>query len=192
MLDLSFKNSRFPKKGSVLLSDPFMEDNYFSRSVIILCDYSKEGAFGFVLTNYLDLDLMELDSSFPVKNAKISVGGPVDNEHIFYVHQFGNQVDESIQIMDELYFGGNYNQLQEKIHESEENQTKVRFFLGYSGWSSEQLIDELKENSWIVVNNINADEIIDTSKQDFWKYCMEKQGDRYKIISKFPKNPNEN
>jgi putative transcriptional regulator len=192
VIDLSFKNSRFPRKGSVLLSDPFLNDSYFSRSVIILCDYSKEGAFGFVLTNYLELDLAKIDSSFPVKNAKISVGGPVDNEHIFYIHQFGDRVEESIQIMDDLFFGGNYNQLQELINEKEENQKKVRFFLGYSGWSSEQLIEELKENSWIVVNNINGNEIINTSNQDFWKYCMEKQGDRFKIISKFPKNPNEN
>jgi putative transcriptional regulator len=192
MIDLSFKNNLFPKKGSVLLSDPFLDDSYFSRSVIVLCDFSKDGAFGFVLTNYLDLDLAKLDTSFPVKNAKISVGGPVDNEHIFYIHQFGDQVDESIQIMNNLYFGGNYSQLQFILNESDENHKKVRFFLGYSGWGAEQLIEELKENSWIVVNNINGDEIMDTTNLDLWKYCMEKQGDRFKIISKFPKNPNEN
>jgi putative transcriptional regulator len=192
MLDLSFKNARFPKKGSVLLSDPFLNDNYFSRSVIVLCDYSKDGSFGFVLTNYLEVNLAELDSSFPIKNARISVGGPVDTEHLFYIHQFGDRVDESIQIMDNLYFGGNYTQLQDIILENKINEKKVRFFLGYSGWSASQLVDELKENSWVVVNNINSDEILNTSMDDFWKYCMEKQGKRFKIISQFPKNPYEN
>lgn len=192
MIDLSFKNNRFPKKGSILLSDPFINDHYFSRSVIVLCDYSKEGAFGFVLTNYLDVDLAILDSSFPIKQAKISVGGPVDTEHLFYIHQFGERVDEAIQIMDGLYFGGNYTQLQEIILEKKENEKKVRFFLGYSGWSATQLVEELKENSWIVVDNILSDEILNTSITDFWKHCMEKQGKRFQIISQFPKNPNEN
>ena len=192
MVDLSFKNNRFPKKGSILLSDPFLDDNYFSRSVVILCNFSMEGSFGFVLTNYLDIDLASLDSTFPVKNAKISVGGPVDTEHLFYIHQFGEQVEESIKIMENLFFGGNYSQIQSLLEASSDNHTKVRFFLGYSGWGYSQLIEELKENSWIVVNNVTSDEIIDTESADFWKYCMEKQGKRYQIMSKFPKNPNEN
>ena len=94
--------------------------------------------------------------------------------------------------MDNLYFGGNYTQIQLLLEENSENHKKVRFFLGYSGWGYSQLIEELKENSWIVINNITSEEIIDTEREDFWKYCMEKQGKRYEIMSKFPKNPNEN
>ena len=192
MLDLAFRNNRFPKKGSVLLSDPFLADGYFTRSVVILCDYSKEGAFGFVLTNYLEIDFTSIDTSFPVPNAKISVGGPVDTEHLFYIHEFGSRVDESILIKENLYFGGNYSKLQEILLENKENENKVRFFMGYAGWGYSQLIEELKENAWIVVDNISAAEILDTERTDFWKYCMEKQGSRYKIISQFPLNPNEN
>jgi hypothetical protein len=44
----------------------------------------------------------------------------------------------------------------------------------------------------MVVNNVTSSEIIETDREDFWKYCMEKQGKRYQIMSKFPKNPNEN
>jgi putative transcriptional regulator len=192
MVDLAFKNNRFPKKGSILIADPFLNDNYFTRSVVILCDFSNEGSFGFVLTNYLDVDLATIDSTFPVKNAKISVGGPVETEHLFYIHQFGDQVDESIEIMDDLYFGGNYSQIQTLLEANTDNHKKVRFFLGYSGWGYTQLIEELKENSWMVVNNVTSSEIIETDREDFWKYCMEKQGKRYQIMSKFPKNPNEN
>ena len=145
MVDLSFRNNRFPKKGSVLISDPFIADGYFTRSVVLLCDYSKEGAFGFVLTNYLEFDFTTIDSSFPIPQAKVSVGGPVDTEHLFYIHNFGSLVEESILIKDNLYFGGNYSQLQEIILEDKENEKYVRFFLGYSGWGASQLIEELKE-----------------------------------------------
>ena len=192
MVDLSFRNNRFPKKGSVLISDPFIADGYFTRSVVLLCDYSKEGAFGFVLTNYLEFDFTTIDSSFPIPQAKVSVGGPVDTEHLFYIHNFGSLVEESILIKDNLYFGGNYSQLQEIILEDKENEKHVRFFLGYSGWGASQLIEELKENAWIVVDNISMEEIMDTQTKEFWKYCLEKQGEKYKIISQFPLNPNEN
>jgi len=54
------------------------------------------------------------------------------------------------------------------------------------------LTDELKENSWLVATNIRDKEILSTIDDDFWKSCMEKQGERFKTISKFPLNPNEN
>jgi putative transcriptional regulator len=101
-------------------------------------------------------------------------------------------VEESILIKDNLYFGGNYSQLQEIILEDKENEKNVRFFLGYSGWGASQLIEELKENAWIVVDNISMEEIMNTEISEFWKYCLEKQGEKYKIISQFPLNPNEN
>jgi putative transcriptional regulator len=72
------------------------------------------------------------------------------------------------------------------------NNSKIRFFLGYSGWSKNQLKDELKENSWIVANNIETEDILNTKNNVLWNYCLEKQGERFKTIAKFPLNPNEN
>ena len=191
-MDLSFRNNRFPKKGSILISDPFLADGYFTRSVVILCDYSNDGSFGLVLTNYLEIDFSTIDASFPIPNAKVSVGGPVDTEHLFYIHQFGSDIEESILIKENLYFGGNYSQLQQLLQSNKENEKKVRFFLGYAGWGATQLVEELKENAWIVVDNISVEEIMNTDEPEFWKYCLEKQGTRFKIISQFPLNPNEN
>lgn len=191
-MDLSFRNNRFPKKGSILISDPFLADGYFTRSVVILCDYSNDGSFGLVLTNYLEIDFSTIDASFPIPNAKVSVGGPVDTEHLFYIHQFGSAIEESILIKENLYFGGNYSQLQQLLQLNKENEKKVRFFLGYAGWGATQLVEELKENAWIVVDNISVEEIMNTDEPEFWKYCLEKQGTRFKIISQFPLNPNEN
>ena len=191
-MDLSFRNNRFPKKGSILISDPFLADGYFTRSVVILCDYSNNGSFGLVLTNYLEIDFSTIDASFPIPNAKVSVGGPVDTEHLFYIHQFGSAIEESILIKENSYFGGNYSQLQQLLQSNKENEKKVRFFLGYAGWGATQLVEELKENAWIVVDNISVEEIMNTDEPEFWKYCLEKQGTRFKIISQFPLNPNEN
>jgi hypothetical protein len=86
----------------------------------------------------------------------------------------------------------NFEALKEMIDKDPDCRSKVRFFLGYSGWSKDQLKNELAENSWIVADNIQSQEILDTYNDELWKYCLEKQGKRFQTISKFPLNPNDN
>jgi putative transcriptional regulator len=191
-LDLSFQNKKRPSPGSVLISDPFLDEDFFRRSVILICNHDEEGSFGLVLNNYLNIDLHELEETFPDIQARISVGGPVDTEHLFFIHLFGDQVEASTQIKDNMYFGGDFDQLKELISQDPDGRSKVRFFLGYSGWAKEQLRNELGENSWIVANNITEQEIFDTYNDELWRTCLEKQGERFKAISKFPLNPNDN
>lgn len=192
-LDLSFTNKKDPESGSVLISDPFLNEDFFRRSVILICNHDQEeGSFGLVLNNYLNIDLHELESTFPDIKARISVGGPVDTEHLFFIHSFGEKVEGATKIVDGLYFGGDFDSLKLKIDEDPNGAKKVRFFLGYSGWSKDQLQDELSENSWIVANNISNEEVLRTDDDDLWKNCLEKQGKRFKTISKFPLNPNDN
>lgn len=192
MIDIAFKNNLKPISGCLLLSDPFLDEDFFRRSVILLCEHSSEGSFGFVLNNLLDIDLHEIDQDFPNIKAVISVGGPVETESLFYIHSFGSLVSESTPINDELSIGGNFEQIKSLLNENEKNRLKIRFFLGYSGWDKLQLAREMNENSWIVATNISNEEILAIPKKDFWQMCIEKQGDRFKTISKFPINPIDN
>jgi putative transcriptional regulator len=191
LIDLSFTNSKNPKKGTILISDPFLDEDYFRRSVILLCEHTNESSFGFVLNNYLDVDLHELDPDFPDIQARISVGGPVETQSLYYIHGF-RDIDENLKVRDGIYFGGSYEELRSFLDADESNKQKVRFFLGYSGWDEGQLKKELESNSWIVADNITAEEIFSTKNDQLWKYCLEKQGGNFKAISKFPLNPNNN
>lgn len=191
-IDLSFKNNKDPKNGNILISDPFLDEDFFRRSVILMCDHTSEGSFGFVLNHYLDVDLHTLDNDFPDINARISVGGPVDTQSLYFIHALGDRLGGSSPITGDLMFGGDYTELLKLLEEDNSVKDKVRFFLGYSGWGKDQLGEELKENSWLVATNIKDKEILSTADNDFWKSCLEKQGERFKTISKFPLNPNEN
>jgi putative transcriptional regulator len=190
--DLNFKNNEKVKTGSILISDPFLDDRYFGRSVVLLCGYGKEGAFGFVLNQYLDVDLHNLDEQFPDINARISLGGPVDKEHLFFIHTIGNRIEGSTSLYNGIYYGGDFEQLTKLFDVEPESKNKVRFFIGYSGWSEEQLDEEIKESSWLAVNNISTEMIMDTQNDKLWEMCLEKQGKRFKVISKFPRNPEDN
>ena len=191
-LDLSFHNKQKAVQGCVLLSDPFTQDPYFSRSAILLCRHNKKETFGFVLTNYIEIDLNKLDENMPEIITKISFGGPVEKDNLFYIHTFGKEIEGSEKIIDTLYFGGDYEMLFELIKADPKRINEVRFFIGYAGWDFEQLNNEMKDHSWIAVTNITEKEILSTSSDHFWKDCMTKQGSKFEMISNFPLNPNEN
>ena len=191
-LDLSFHNKQKAVQGCVLLSDPFTQDPYFSRSAILLCRHNKKETFGFVLTNYIEIDLHKLDDNLPEIITKISFGGPVEKDNLFYIHTFGKEIEGAEKIMDTLYFGGDYEMLFELIKADPKRINEVRFFIGYAGWDFEQLNNEMKDHSWIAVTNISEKEILSTSSDHFWKDCITKQGSKFEMISNFPLNPNEN
>jgi putative transcriptional regulator len=191
-LDLSFHNKQKAVEGCVLLSDPFTQDPYFSRSAILLCRHNKKETFGFVLTNYIEIDLHKLDENMPEIITKISFGGPVEKDNLFYIHTFGKEIEGAEKIMDTLYFGGDYEMLFELIKAEPKRINEVRFFIGYAGWDFDQLNNEMKDHSWIAVTNISEKEILSTSSDHFWKDCMTKQGSKFEMISNFPLNPNEN
>jgi putative transcriptional regulator len=64
--------------------------------------------------------------------------------------------------------------------------------MGYSGWSMGQLDEEIKNESWITANNISTEKILDTNLDDLWRICLEKQGQRFQLMTKFPRNPMDN
>jgi putative transcriptional regulator len=187
-LDFSFKNNEPTNKGSILISDPFSDDVYFGRSVVLICEHNDEGTFGFVLNNYIDVDLHQLDDNFPNINARISFGGPVSKENLYYIHSFSN-ITNTLEIREGLYYGGDFDEICEQIKNSNK---EIRFFVGYSGWSPSQLDEEIKNESWITANNISTEDILDTKLDDLWRICLEKQGQRFQLMTKFPRNPMDN
>ena len=191
MLDLSFTNQKEARSGVLLISDPFLKEEFFRRSVVLVCEHDDKGTFGFVLNHYLEDDLHQIDNQFPDIQARVSIGGPVDTTNLFYIHSFSD-IEHSFEILDGLYFGGNYEQIQELLINDETARQRIRFFIGYSGWAEGQLNDELAENGWIVADNISLEDILSTRDDDFWKHCLEKQGERFKIIANFPINPEKN
>jgi putative transcriptional regulator len=191
-LDLSFKNNRKATQGCLLLSDPFIKDPYFTRVAILLCRHNKKETFGFVLNNFIELDLQKIGDIFGETPSKISIGGPVEPGDLFYIHTLGNKIKGAENILGNLYFGGDYESLIDLVQKDPGLMKDIRFFIGYSGWDYQQLEDEMKEHSWVAVTNITENEIISMPSDDFWKQCMIKQGPKFQMISQFPLDPNDN
>jgi putative transcriptional regulator len=190
-MDFSFKNVNKPAKGVLLLSDPFSHDEHFTRSVVLLCDHNTEGTFGLVLNNYLDFPAQAIHEEMALISQRVSIGGPVDKENIFYFHQF-EHVSGSLKVSDKLYFGGSFEEVLNHIKNSPWDTDKVRIFIGYSGWSEGQLEKELENNAWLVVEDYKLEQIMDTHNDSLWKDLMSEQGKKFKLLAEFPLHPEYN
>lgn len=177
------------KKGVLLLAEPsIIGDVSFSRSVILLADHNESGSVGFILNKPLEYtvhDLIpEIDASFQVYN-----GGPVEQDNLYFIHNIPELIGESIEICDGIYWGGDFEVTKQLINNGAIQKDNIRFFLGYSGWSSNQLDEEVQSNSWILTPNNFKKEILKMPSTEFWRDKIMELGGEYIIWSNAPENP---
>jgi putative transcriptional regulator len=181
-----------PKKGQLLIAEPsILGDVSFNRSVILLADYNDEGSIGFILNKPLDFQLKDLlpdiQGDFRVYN-----GGPVEQDNLYFIHVIPDLIPNSVEISNGIYWAGDFNTVTELINAKKIQPNDIRFFLGYSGWESNQLRNELLSNTWVLTENIYKTTIIEKSNTTFWKEKMVELGGEYSIWSNAPEDPSYN
>jgi putative transcriptional regulator len=184
-------NDFLPARGKVLLAEPFLEGKYFKRSVVLLADENEEGFVGFVLNKPINLTIDDLIVSIDNYEGNVFIGGPVEEDKVYYIHTIPDLIPNSIPIFDNLYWGGDFQIIKDLLDQKMIIKDQIRFFVGYAGWSPGQLEDEILTESWLV-SKISVDEIMTLSSDDLWKRSVEKLGGKYKLWSNFPENPKMN
>ncbi len=183
-------NNIAPSKGRILLSEPFSKDIYFKRSVVLLTEHNPHGSVGFILNKPIDFNINKLIKDFPEFAANVSIGGPVKTDSIHFMHVLGDLIPGSMHVMDDLYWGGDFDTLKELIVTGIIKPDQIRFFVGYSGWHPKQLDNEIGKDFWLVTKLTSHD--IMAFSDDIWKQTLSKLGEKYKIWSNFPENPGMN
>lgn len=181
-------NNIAPQKGRILIAEPFLLGNYFSRSVVLLVAHSEKGAVGFILNKKVDYPIQDIFPDFPQFNADIYLGGPVSTDSVYFIHKLGNKLPGSIHVLEDLYWGGDFEVLKRDIKLGHIDASEIRFFLGYSGWDAGQLEDELKEDSWLVTD-VEQEAVMRELSEASWVDFVKKAGSRYKVWENFPENP---
>ena len=103
------------------------------------------------MNNYVDIDVDEVMDDLPKLNARISVGGPVKNSNLYYLHT-REDIAESIPVLPGVFMGGNFDQIRDMLQAGQLQASDIRFFIGYSGWSPAQLQEEIRSRSWFVAD----------------------------------------
>jgi putative transcriptional regulator len=186
-----FKNDLKPEKGRLLISEPFLPDPNFERTVVLLCEHSEEGSFGFVLNKISTVKLEDVLEGISDFKESIYIGGPVQLDTLHFIHK-AEYLEGGVNLGNGLYWGGNFEQLLILIQNDQIKTEDFKFFIGYSGWSEGQLEDELEANSWIVTPQANIDIVFKQNIEELWKVVLKGLGGRYDVYSNYPTDPRLN
>jgi putative transcriptional regulator len=184
------KGDAKPEKGTILIAEPFMKDQYFKRSVVLIAEHNEEGTVGFILNHPLEVKLKDVmsdtaDSPFP-----LFLGGPVQRDNLFFVHTLGDLIEESRLVCEGLWWAGNFTTVKEMVKRNEIKEEHIRFFIGYSGWTEGQLEEEMKSNSWIVTGAKQRHLLL--PHDQLWGTVLKSMGKKYAEIANYPEDPSLN
>ncbi len=176
-----------PEKGTLLISEPFSNDAYFKRSVVLLTLNDDEGSVGFILNKQVDISLSDLfEEDFDFKG-KVSIGGPVSIDRIDFLHTLGELIPNSRHVIDNIYWGGDFNAVLKMLRSKSISEEQIRFFIGYSGWSKGQLDKEIENDFWLVTHpDTQSIMPIDTN---YWKTNLKRLGRKYEVWLNIPEDP---
>ncbi len=184
-------NNVLPSRGKILISEPFLRDATFGRSVILLVDHTDEGSMGLVINKQLPLFLNDIIMEFKyLDEIPLYKGGPIATDTLFYLHTLSD-IPGSISISKGLYLNGDFDEIKKYILQANKIRECIRFFLGYSGWDSEQLSNEIRENTWLVSEEEKS-YLMKNNIKDMWRTALEKLGSKYETWSRFPQVPTLN
>lgn len=185
------KSKMKPSAGKLLVSEPFMPNMYFKRTVILLIEHNEEGSIGVVLNKPTFLKIKDVVNSFPDVNHTVHSGGPVNINNIYFLHRLSDIISEGDKLVDDVYWGGNKEEIIDILQANYFEDDKMRIFMGYSGWTPGQLDFEIENYSWIVTD-LNTDLIFNTPAKELWSAVVEDMGHEYSYWKNLPINPQMN
>ena len=143
-------------KGKLLIAMPSIQGDWFSHSVVFLCEHSADGAMGLVLNKpapqmyFADLaEKLDLGRAIPehILLQPIMLGGPVKTFQGFVLHSPDYMAEGSHRITSDFSLNTTVEVL--KAIALGQGPRRQLIALGYAGWSPGQLDNEILNNGWL-------------------------------------------
>ena len=135
-----------------LVSMPHMNDPFFEKSLIYICEHDDDGAMGIIINKTLpSQNVQEILTQTGLNKVKpypeIFIGGPIATNMGLILHDSGYESDGELKISTKIKLTSN-NQIIEDIINNNGPKDYL-FLLGYSGWSQGQLEQEIENGDWL-------------------------------------------
>lgn len=180
-----------PKKGSILIAEPFLKDPNFLRSVVVICEKNEEGTLGFVLNHQFSANLDRFLPGLEGFIIPVYIGGPVMRDTLHFLHCSNHAIPGSLEVGNGIYWGGDVDYVMKLIINKMVSPADFRFFLGYSGWGVAQLEVEMQENSWIL-SEATTQIVFEIENDKIWSTALKSLGGKYGMMVNFPLDPSLN
>lgn len=161
----------------LLISMPQLDDPNFARSVVLLCDYGPEGAFGLVVNRPMAQpahEVIETVPALPIRDdVYLFTGGPVQSRHAWILTSRPSLDRDAAEVADGVFLTTSPSALREALQSPPS--PDVRVVVGYAGWSPGQLDAELAQASWVLAP-VGADLIFSTTPERMWDDVIQRLG----------------
>ncbi|HWU67023.1 MAG TPA: YqgE/AlgH family protein [Methylophilus sp.] len=155
-LTLNNDEARLNLTGQILIAMPAMEDPYFSKSVILVCNHDQDGAMGMILNHPLQLNVGDLFEQLQMncdaphqEERQVHFGGPVQVERGFVLHTPATEFNTTLDLSEGLAMTSSKDILEAAARD--EAPPEMFIALGYTGWSAGQLEEEIQSNTWLTL-----------------------------------------
>jgi len=162
---------------AILVAMPSLKDSFFEKSVILLCDYSIEGALGFVINNPSSVNIKDiLSGDLSIKdslNTPLLFGGPVEQEYLWTIHSQDFKSKSTKQVTSSICLSGIY----EVLGAISKNEGPEKFHMGcgYAGWGPGQLDLEIERDSWWLAK-IETELVLKMDYSHRWDFVLNQIG----------------
>lgn len=183
-----------PAKGDLLIAEPLLDEPYFKRSVVLLLDEDEnKGHLGLTLNKITPVTLQDLFPDWDAgKNIPVYCGGPVEADRLFMLHSLGDLFPGAMEVSPGIFVGAPLDEIIDYINTDHYSESKIRFFLGYSGWTKDQLTSEILNNTWALNPNVTSQDMLLGSENSYWRREVERLGEKYRSWLLVPPNPSYN
>jgi len=160
-----------------LIAMPQLGDSNFYRSVILMLEHGETGSMGIVINRPAPLQLGNLADGQSLKVAQsrqsdpVFIGGPVEPHRGFVLHDCAS-IEEKHEVLQGLYLSITLDALRPLL---QEEQCKLRFFLGYAGWGPKQLEKEISSGAWLF-SEARANSTLEGDPQHLWDATLREMG----------------
>jgi len=168
---------------SLLLSMPQLVDPNFSRTVVLLCKHSGDGAFGLVVNRPLVTTgriVVNLEPPVtPDHDLQVWIGGPVEPQRSWILigeephDKPDDKGERGMQVSDGLYLSTSPDLLRRLLEPLPP--PHARLMIGYSGWGPGQLEAELEESAWLM-SDVDRDLVFNTPPDRMWEAAIRRLG----------------
>ena len=166
-----------PFRAALLLSMPQLQDPNFARTVVLLCDYGPEGAFGLVINRPTDVPASAMVRLEPPvvggNDMPLWIGGPVEPQRGWILLSEEPPAAEFKFIREGLYLSTSQLLLREVLEARPA--PRARVIAGYAGWGPGQLDDELAQSAWLM-GDVDLDIVFDTEPGAMWEAAIRRLG----------------
>src|ERR1700712_5725610 len=104
-------------KGSILISEPFLGDTNFERTVVLVCEHNDQGTFGYILNKPTAIEINSFIKDLNNFPLNLYVGGPVSQDSVHFIHRSKYRLEGDTEIKEDVYWGGNFEELKALIHQ---------------------------------------------------------------------------